>query len=54
MVKIVSHGQSSNPHAALRKEMESKFWFLDHVLRSNVYPCQQSMQRREDVLVTLF
>ena len=38
----------------LRKETDSKCWFLDHVLRSNVYPYQYSMQRQEDILVALF
>lgn len=54
MVRIISQGQSSNPHMVSRKEMKSNFWFLDHVLHFNVYPCQHSMQRREDILVALF
>ena len=38
MVWIVSQNQSINTHAVLRREINSKFWFLDHVLCSNVYP----------------
>ena len=45
MVRIVSQNQSINTHAVLKREIDSKFWFLDHVLRSNVYPCQHTMQR---------
>ena len=44
MVRIVSQNQSINTHAVLRREIDSKFWFLDHVLRSNVYPCQHAMK----------
>ncbi|RVW80011.1 hypothetical protein CK203_055841 [Vitis vinifera] len=54
MVRIVSQNQSINTHAVLRREIYSKFWFLDHVLRSNVYPCQHAMQRREQILEALF
>ncbi|KAJ9672772.1 hypothetical protein PVL29_002630 [Vitis rotundifolia] len=54
MVRIVSQNQSINTHAVLRREIDSKFWFLDHVLRSNVYPCQHAMQRREQILEALF
>ena len=54
MVWIVSQNQSINTHAVLRREIDSKFWFLDHVLRSNVYPCQHAMQRREHILEALF
>ena len=45
MVRIVSQNQAINTHAVLRREIDSKFWFLDHVLRSNVYPCLHAMQR---------
>ena len=38
----------------LRKEIDSKFWFLDHVLHSNVYHCQHAMQRQEHILMALF
>ena len=38
MVRIVSQNQFINTHAVLRREINSKFWFLDHVLCSNVYP----------------
>ena len=54
MVWIVSQNQSINTHAVLRREINSKFWFLDHVLHSNVYPCQHAMQRREQILKALF
>ena len=39
MVQLVSQNQSTNTHVVLRREIDSKFWFLDHVLHSNVYPC---------------
>ena len=54
MVRVVSQNQSTNTHAVLRKEIDSKFWFLDHVLCSNVYPFQHSMQIWEDILIDLF
>ncbi|RVW53752.1 hypothetical protein CK203_068970 [Vitis vinifera] len=54
MVQIVSQNQSINTHAVLRREIDLKFWFLDHVLRSNVYPCQHAMQKREQILEALF
>ena len=54
MVRIVSQNQSINTYVVLRREIDSKFWFLDHVLRSNVYPCQHAMQRREHILMALF
>ena len=44
MVRIISQNQSTNTHAVLKREINSKFWFLDHVLHSNVYPCQHAMQ----------
>ena len=54
MVQIVSQNQSINTYVVLRREIDSKFWFLDHVLRSNVYPCQYVMQRREHIREALF
>ena len=39
MVQLVSQNQSTSTHVVLRREIDSKFWFLDHVLHSNVYPC---------------
>ena len=39
MVWLVSQNQSTNTNVVLRKEIDSKFWFLDHVFHSNVYPC---------------
>ena len=45
MVQIVSQNQSTNTHAMLKREIDSKFWFLDHVLRSNVYHFQHAMKR---------
>ena len=39
MVQLVSQNQSINTHAMLRREIDSKFCFLDNVLRSNVYTC---------------
>ena len=54
MVRIISQNQSTHTHAVLRREIDSKFWFLNHVLRSNVYPCQHAMQRREHILMELF
>ncbi|KAL6326026.1 hypothetical protein AAG906_038518 [Vitis piasezkii] len=45
MVRVVSQNQSTSTHVVLRKEIDSKFWFLDHVLHSNFYPCQHSIQR---------
>ena len=54
MGRIVSQNQSINTHVVLRREIDSKFWFLDHVLHSNVYHCQHAMQRREHILEALF
>lgn len=54
MVQVVCRSQSSNTHAILIREIDSKFWFLDHVLCSNVYPCQHLMQMQEETLMTLF
>ena len=39
MVQRISQNQSTSTHVVLRREIDSKFWFLDHVLHSNVYPC---------------
>ena len=39
MVQLVSQNQSTSTHVVSRREIDSKFWFLDHVLHSNVYPC---------------
>lgn len=54
MVQVVSQRQSSNTHVVLRREIYLELWFLDHILCSNVYPCQHSMQKWEDILMTLF
>ena len=54
MVRIISQNHSTTTHAMLRREIDSKFLFLDHVLHSNVYPCKYTMQRLEHILMALF
>ena len=53
MVRVVSQNQSTITREFFRREIDSKFWFFDHVLPSNVYPCQHLMQKGEDILMAL-
>ena len=47
MVRVVTQNQLTNTHAVLRREIDSKFWFLDHIQHSNVYPCQHLIQGKK-------
>ncbi|KAL6332921.1 hypothetical protein AAG906_019926 [Vitis piasezkii] len=53
MVHILSRGTSTNPYL-LRKELPPSMFFIDALLRHNIYPLQHWVQRREVLLEALF
>nr|CAN75468.1 hypothetical protein VITISV_008924 [Vitis vinifera] len=53
MVHILSRGTSINPYL-LRKELPPSMFFIDALLRHNIYPLQHWVQRRGVLLEALF
>ncbi|KAL6338311.1 hypothetical protein AAG906_018656 [Vitis piasezkii] len=53
MVHILSRGTSTNPYL-LRKELPPSMFFIDALLRHNIYPLQHWVQRRGVLLEALF
>ena len=53
MVHILSRGTSTNPYL-LRKELHPSMFFIDALLRHNIYPLQHWVQRRGVLLEALF
>ena len=53
MVHILSRGTSTNPYL-LRKELPPSMFFIDALLRHNIYPLQHWVQRRGILLEALF
>ncbi|RVW33891.1 hypothetical protein CK203_082937 [Vitis vinifera] len=53
MVHLLSRGTSTNPYM-LRKELPPSMFFIDALLRHNIYPLQHWVQRRGVLLEALF
>ncbi|KAL6310809.1 hypothetical protein AAG906_017510 [Vitis piasezkii] len=53
MVHILSRGTSTHPYL-LRKELPPSMFFIDALLRHNIYPLQHIVQRRGALLEALF
>ena len=53
MVHILSRGMSTCPYL-LRKELPPSMFFIDALLRHNIYPLQHMVQRRRALLEALF
>ena len=53
MVHILHRGTSTCPYL-LRKELPPSMFFIDALLRHNIYPLQHMVQRRGALLETLF
>ena len=53
MVHILSRGTSTCPYL-LRKELPPSIFFIDALLRHNIYPLQHMVQRRGALLEVLF
>ena len=53
MVRILSR-ETSSASILYRKELPPGMLLVDHVLRSNLFPLQHSVQRRGDILEALF
>ena len=53
MVHILSRGTSTRPYL-LRNELPPSLFFLDALLRYNIYPFQHMVQRRRALLKALF
>ena len=53
MVHILSRGTSTHPYL-LRKELTPNMFFLNVLLRHNIYPLQHMVQRRRALLEALF
>ncbi|RVW62071.1 hypothetical protein CK203_064892 [Vitis vinifera] len=53
MVHILSKGTSTHPYL-LRKELPPSMFFIDALLRHNIYPLQHKVQRRGALLEALF
>ncbi|KAL6312868.1 hypothetical protein AAG906_041040 [Vitis piasezkii] len=53
MVHILSRGASTRPYL-LRKELSPSMFFIDALLRHNIYPLQHMVHRRGTLLEALF
>ena len=53
MVSRLSNGSRTTTFIP-RHELPSALWFVDHVLRANLYPCQHRVHRRDEFLEALF
>ena len=54
MVRILAGGPSAYQTCILRRELPPHLLLVDHVLRSNLFPCQHIVQRRGEILDALF
>ena len=53
MVAILSKGTRTRKYLP-RSDLSPALWFIDHVLRANLYPCQHKAERRDAFLEALF
>ena len=54
MVRTLAGGDPTYPGYILRRELPPQMLLADHVLRSNVFPCQHTVQRRGIMLDALY
>ena len=53
MVTSLSRGHRTKKYLP-RSDLSPVLWFIDHVLRANIYPCQHKAERRDAFLEALF